>query len=82
MQVPHLLLSLTIVKQDKSVEELQLELSKDELDSLLGSLAKARRVIIILAEFLFLFIYFFIFFVRLYPLFVFKLLLLLLDGKL
>jgi hypothetical protein len=44
MREPHLNLSLTLVKQDNTVEEVLLELTRDELDTLLASLSKTVQV--------------------------------------
>ena len=44
MKEAHLVLTLQVHRQDNTVQNILLELSKDELDHLIGSLEKAQRV--------------------------------------
>eukprot|EP00011_Vannellida_sp_DIVA3-517-6-12_P003962 CAMPEP_0114633304 /NCGR_PEP_ID=MMETSP0168-20121206/15384_1 /TAXON_ID=95228 ORGANISM="Vannella sp., Strain DIVA3 517/6/12" /NCGR_SAMPLE_ID=MMETSP0168 /ASSEMBLY_ACC=CAM_ASM_000044 /LENGTH=86 /DNA_ID=CAMNT_0001844947 /DNA_START=25 /DNA_END=285 /DNA_ORIENTATION=+ len=43
--VPNLVLSLTLAKQDGSSEDVQLELTQEDLDHLLSELHKSQRVV-------------------------------------
>ena len=47
MKEAHLVLNLTLHKQDGTSEDIILELSKDELDHFINTLEKAQKVILI-----------------------------------
>ena len=47
MKEAHLVLNLTLHKQDGTSEDIILELSKDELDHFINTLEKAQKVILL-----------------------------------